>query len=82
MPNSPVSGEDPQLEIASDFLIRGPIFLPSDNYERANYFRFFRWVTIRTLMDKVPLYLFCSCISFQSIVTGLSNILGSVSSVI
>jgi len=29
--NSPVSAEDPQLEIATDFVIWDPIFLPSDN---------------------------------------------------
>jgi hypothetical protein len=50
--NSPVSAEDPQLEIATDFVTWDPIFLPSDNsdnYQRTkNYFSLV-WVTIQTL---------------------------------
>jgi hypothetical protein len=50
--NSPVNAEDPQLEIATDFVIWDPIFLPSDNSDShkrtKNYFSLV-WVTIQTL---------------------------------
>jgi hypothetical protein len=64
--NNPVSGEDSQLEIATDFLIRDPIFLPSDNYQRIrNYFPLGR-VTHSDTLNLFPLCQLCSYTKFQS----------------
>lgn len=69
MSNNPVSGEDSQLEIATDFLIRDPIFLPSDNsdnYQRMrNYFPLGR-VTHSDTLNLFPLCQLCSYTKFQS----------------